>query len=134
MKLARDLAIAPTIFAGVRLREQTYVYDDVEHPERPTRVIESPAYVTEDHALLIGLQMYEDSLCRCQIPRQVAWHADMDGWFEVETVKCQACTAMQQPVDGKAPEPVLYPIVVDTRPPDDEPLSPFVLGLTTASS
>lgn len=129
--MARSLAIAPTIFAGVRLREQTYVYDDDEHPDRPSRVIEGPAYITEDHALLLGLDMYEKSLCRgCSHPRAVAWHSDMDGWFESFSVKCHACTAMS----GDGSKPVLYQYVVDTRPDPGEPLPPFVLGLTTASS
>lgn len=132
--MARDLGIAPTIFAGYRLREQTYVYDDLEHPDRPTRVIESPAYVTEDHALLTGLAAYEDSLCRCGVPKHIAWHADMDGWFETEPVKCHACTAMRVTSDGTTPEPVIYHLVVDTRPADDRELTPFVFGLTTASS
>lgn len=115
------------MYAGIRLREQTYVYGDPDHPDRPTRVIDSPAYVTEDHALLAGLLAYEDSLCSCGQPKHVAWHADMDGWFESESVKCQACSVV-------AGRPVIYHVVYDTRPEGDDPLSPFVLGLTTAST
>lgn len=115
----------------MRLREQTYVYDDPDHPDRPTRVLEGPAYVSEDHALLFGLNLYEESLCpgRCGWPRHLAWHEDMDGWFEDHTVKCQACTAMSEDPS----KPVLFHYVVDTRPADDQDLSPFVVGLTTAN-
>lgn len=127
--MARDLSIAPTVFAGIRLREHTYVYDDdpdSSHPGRLLRTIESPAYVAEDHALLLGLDMYEKSLCPgCGWPRHVAWHADMDGWFEASSVKCQACSALES-------RPRLYHFTVDTRQDPDEPLTPFVLGLTTS--
>jgi hypothetical protein len=136
--MARDQAIAPTIFAGVRLRESTFVYDDdpdSEHPGRLLRTISSPDYVAEDHALLLGLETYEKSLCsNCGWPRHLAWHSDMDGWFEGHTVKCQACTAMST----DPTKPVLYHFTTDTRPVDEsgghEPLSPFVLGLTTSPS
>lgn len=130
VRTARNLGIAPTVFAGVRLREQTYVYEDAENPDRPTRVIESPAYVTEDHALLMGLDLYEQSLCSCGcgFPREVAWHSEMDGWFDTFKVKCHAGTAMRG-------EPVIFTHLVNTYPVDEKgPLPPFVLGLTTASS
>lgn len=124
---ARDLRIAPTIFAGTRLREATFVYDD---DGRVEKTIESPDFITEDHALLLGLEQYEKSLCRCNVPREIAWHSEMDGWFEVEEIKCFACTAIQ---GGE--KPVVYSYAVDTyhdgtRP----PLPPFVLGLTTTDS
>jgi hypothetical protein len=114
VRLARDLGVAPTLFAGMRLREQTYAYDDADHPDRPTRVIDGPAYIAEDHALLLGLQQHEDSLCPgCGQPKHVAWHSDMDGWFEVEVIKCQACTVLNAP-EGEAGKPALYRVVVDT--------------------
>lgn len=133
--MARTAGVAPTIFAGLRLRETTYVYDDPEHPDRVTRVIHSPDYVAEDHAMLLGLQLYEDSLCPgCGWPKHVAWHADMDGWFDAHEVKCHACTARREAGADGTRAPVTYTYTVDTRPEDDLVLRPFVLGLTTTST
>jgi hypothetical protein len=105
----------------------TFVYDDPEHPDRPTGTIASPAYTPEDQALLMGLDMYEADLCSCGHPRSVAWHTEMDGWFESEGYKCFACTARN---DGKD---VGYTVTKNTRPADKGPMPEFVLGKTTAS-
>lgn len=124
---ARNLRIAPTIFAGIRLREQTFVYDE---DGRVAKTIDSPDFIAEDHALLLGLDMYEKSLCRCGISREVAWHSEMDGWFEAVEVKCFACTAQQ---GGE--KPVTYSYVIDTYHDGvRDPLPPFVMGLTTTDS
>lgn len=93
-------------------------------------MIESPAYVTEDHALLLGLEMYQRSLCPCGcgFPREVAWHSEMDGWFETFDVKCHAGSAMQG-------HPVIFHHITDTYPVAEKgPLPPFVLGLTTVGT
>lgn len=66
----------------------------------------------------------------CGMPIRIAWHADMDGWFEGHQVKCHACTAMQEDPS----KPVIHRFAVDIRPADDRDLSPFVLGVTTADS
>lgn len=107
---------------------QRFVYDDPERPLRATSAIQSPPYVVEDQALLTGLDLYEQSLCRCGHPKAVAWHADMDGWFEEDTYVCHACSVGREP-DDKA----IYRHVRSTRP-DDRPLPPFLLGVTTTSS
>lgn len=112
----------------MRLLTTTYVYDDPEHPERPTSAISSPAFTAEDQALLMGLDLYERDLCRCDYPRSVAWHSEMDGFFEGEEYTCMACTAGN---DGK---PVTYSVVRNTRNEHDHgPMPPFELGVTTVS-
>jgi len=136
VRLARDQRIAPTLFAGMRMREQDLVYDDPEHPDRVTRVINSPDYVDADFALLAGLDVFEKSLCPgCGWPREIAWHEDMAGWFEGLEVVCHACTAMQ-PVDEKTgiKRPYLHRLAFDNRLAGDDRLPPFVLGLTTTST
>lgn len=106
----------------------TYVYDDPEHPDRPTATIASPSWSQEDQALLMGLQAYEAQLCRCNYPRSLAWHSDMDGDFDPgEQIQCHACTAQSD--DGKPVYHRLRPVM--TRDFDAKPLSPFVLGVTT---
>jgi hypothetical protein len=87
----------------------THIYDDVG---QLVRTIGSPAWTDDDRALMLALQMYEDSLCRCGEPRARAWHIDMDGWYEKTDHTCTACSEMHG-------EPVTYQTVTDTRPPDD---------------
>lgn len=104
----------------------TFVYDDPAHPDRPTGSVASPAFTPEDRALLLGLDLYEADLCRCGQPRSIAWHTDMDGWYEHRTHKCFACSAGSD-------HDVVYGQVINTRPADN-PLPPFVLGETTSSN
>lgn len=132
--MARGLRVAPTIFAGIRLRRTTFIYDDADHPARASGTIESPDFTIEDQALLLGLDLYESSLCPgpCGMPRHVAWHTEMDGWFEDRAFKCHACTAMATPNKDGERHPVIYHISVDTRE-DAVELPPFVLGVTTSA-
>lgn len=60
-----------------------------------TRAISGPPYTPEDHALLAALRQYDASLCPggCGHPIEVAWHGDMDGWFDADEYVCYACTA-----------------------------------------
>lgn len=110
------------------METSTFVYDDPDHPYRATGTIQSPAYVGEDRALLRALKLYEDGLCGgCRFPVDVAWHSDMDGWFEVEEYVCYACSARSP--DGPN---VTRSMVRDVRP-ESKPLPPFVLGVTTTS-
>lgn len=111
----------------MRLATQTYVYDDRDHPDRVTSTIASPAFTPEDQALLMGLELYESSLCPSGFPREVAWHTEMDGWFETEEYVCFACTAAN---DG---DQVTHTFLVNTRPDSKGPMPPFVLGETTTS-
>lgn len=78
-----------------------------------TRTITEPAWTAEDRALLLALQMYEDTLCSgCGHERTRAWHPDMDGWYEPKHYRCAACSAMQN-------RPVHYTGSVDEREPTD---------------
>lgn len=124
--------VAPTVFIGSRMRTTSYLYEDPEHPDRPTGTISSPDYVVEDRALLMALHAYESDLCRCGQPRSIAWHSDMDGWYgdggEAMQVVCHACTAIQG-----GDKKVTYPVVWNSRPESKGPLSAFVLGKTTSS-
>jgi hypothetical protein len=114
----------------VRLPTVDYVYGDPAHPDRVTRAISGPPYTPEDHALLAGLRNHEDSMCPggCGYPIHVAWHADMDGWFdEVHEYVCHACSAR----DGSERK---YPSVTTSRDMDAQPLPPFDMGQTTTAS
>lgn len=113
------------------MRTSTYVYDDPQHPDRPTGTIESPAYVAEDRALLMALSSYEAELCQCGQPRSVAWHTEMDGYYGDEgkalTVVCFACTAL-----AGGEKNVTYSVLTNTRPASKGPLMPpFAIGVTT---
>lgn len=91
--------------------------------------IQSPAYTPEDRALLLGLAQYEAGLCHgCKQPREIAWHAEMDGWYETESFVCHACTARS--ADGHK---AVYRVALDSRDPSAPALPPFVLGETTTS-
>lgn len=101
------------------------MYGDPDHPDRVTRQVHGPLYTPEDRALLAGLSAYEDSLCGgCSEPIAVAWHSEMDGWYDGDGFVCHACSA-------KAGHEVAYAIVRNTRPDSKGPMPPFVLGETT---
>lgn len=87
------------------------------------RVIHSPAYTPEDSALLMALEVFEASLCDCGWPKSVAWHSEMDGWFESKSYLCHACTA-------RAGRQVIYATAHNTWP-EGRVLPEFVLGVTT---
>lgn len=113
------------MFTGIRLHTLTYVYDDPEHPDRPTSAISSPQWTPDDRGLLMGLEAYEASLCRCGFPKEVAWHSEMDGgWFEADEFVCHACSAREG-------SPVAYVRIRNTRPESKGPMPPFVLGVST---
>ncbi len=112
-----------TLFLEMRLPTVTYLYDDPEHPDRVSGTVTSPAFTREDRALLLGLEMYESSLCQCGWPIQVAWHSEMDGYFESDPVVCHACTAARG-------SQVAYPGRVRNTRPDGTPMPPFVPGMT----
>lgn len=95
-----------------------------------TRAIHGPPYTADDHALLAGLQDYERTLCPggCGFPIDVAWHSDMDGWFdEVHEYVCHACTARQ---DGRERK---FPVVATSRDLVANPLPPFDFGSTVSA-
>jgi hypothetical protein len=89
--------------------------------------VESPEWTDADRGLLLGLGMWEATLCPggCGHTIDQAWHTDNDGWFEVQGFKCYACTELAGGDD------VVFHQVDSTRSPDDPPLAPFELGVTT---
>lgn len=118
----------------MRLPTLTYVYDDPEHPGRATSAIQSPPYTREDRGLLAGLKAYEAGLCPggCGQPTAIAWHSDMDGWYQADRFVCHACTARRG--DDKKAVFVLARYGDDMRPGHVEQLPEFVLGVTTTDS
>lgn len=87
----------------------TYLYDDHEHQDRPSGHIESPAWTDDDRSLLLGLTTYEASLCPgCGIPKSLAWHFKMEGFYEGHQVVCHACTGR---AGGRPEDEVAYSLV-----------------------
>lgn len=121
------MAVPPTILRG-RMRTVTYLYDDPDHPDRPTGHVSAPEWTEVDRALLLGLGKYEDTLCPggCGQPRELAWHDWMAGEeFEATKWVCHACTARTgHEVVFSTVAPVMSPERMAMRP-------PFVLGETT---
>lgn len=107
----------------------TYLYEDPEHPDRVTGAVQSPPFTPADRALLEALSTYEATLCRCGHPKKLAWHSDMDGWFDPgEEITCHACSASSD-------KPVTYQLQPRmTRDLAAKPLPPFQLGATTTSA
>jgi hypothetical protein len=133
--MGRDLLVAPTILAGLRSPETVYRYDDPLHPNRVTSSVQIMPWTPEDNALLLGLARYEESLCPgCGVPKHLAWHSELEGFWEHEVeVICHACTAAQPEPDGGKQRP---PVVYRSRPRveleyDMAQLPPFVMGETT---
>ncbi|HEY0889375.1 MAG TPA: hypothetical protein VGE38_07180 [Nocardioides sp.] len=120
---ARSLQVAPTLYLEIRLPGVTYLYDDPQHPERRTGEIHSPPYTRDDRALLLALEFYEGSLCRCGIPISVAWHSEMDGFFDVDEVVCHACSA-------RAGRQVAYTTRLRSSRNPDLPMPEYVPGRT----
>lgn len=106
----------------------TPVYDDPEHPDRPTAFIQSPPWTQEDRGLLLGLELAEASLCACGQPRHLAWHSDTDGDWESEVYVCFACTAQRGGEDK-----VRYAVPRLVRDFVARPLPPFGFGTTTTA-
>jgi len=89
------MAVPPSILRG-RIRTTTYLYDDPENPERRTGSVTTAEWTEDDRAALLGLEMYEATLCPgCGEPRETAWHADAEGEYEAHPFVCHACTAKQ---------------------------------------
>lgn len=87
------MAVAPSVLRG-RILTTTYLYEDEAHPARPTRSLVSPAWTEDDRSLLLGLELYESTLCPgCGERRETAWHADAEGEYEGHRFVCHACTA-----------------------------------------
>lgn len=107
------------------MRTTTLLYDDPDHPDRPTGSLESPAWTEDDRSLMLALQQDEATLCACGEPRDHAWHSELEGWYEVEKFVCHACTASRG-------DQVVYAIARNDYPFDEmPPLRLFELGVTT---
>lgn len=101
----------------------TLIYDA---DGRVTHHVTASAWTDEDRALMLAWRIYSDSLCRgCSQPVAIAWHPDMNGWYEVDMVECQACSAVERKVHGDEGKPREYPMVVDTRDYSAKPLPPM---------
>lgn len=114
------------MYLELRLPQVTYLYDDPKHPDRRTGEVHSSPYTLDDRALLMALESYESTLCRCGVPIAIAWHSEMDGGFAEGTpTVCHFCTAAQ----GRQ---VVY--VSNLRNTRDEathgPMPAFVPGVT----
>lgn len=87
------MAVPPSILRG-RIRTTTYLFDDPENPGRRTGSVTTAEWTEEDRAALLGLEMYEATLCPgCQEPRETAWHADAEGEYEAQRFVCHGCLA-----------------------------------------
>lgn len=96
--------------------------------------METPEWTDEDRAALLGLQMYETTLCPgCGHPKQSAWHSDMAGWWESEQFVCLACTAASGETDGKPNERIYTHTFVDPKAGDLADLPPLQIGVNTVA-
>lgn len=76
---------------------------------------------TRDRGLAEGFLLYEQSVGPHGFPMRLATDDDMDGWFEVEerTDYAQAeIDRWRESLKGRHPAGV-FPVVVNTRTPDD---------------
>lgn len=71
----------------------------------------------------MGLESYESSLCRCGLPLEVAWHSEMDGFYDVDEVVCHACSA-------RAGREVAYTSGLRSTRDPSTPMPAFVPGKT----
>lgn len=71
----------------------------------------------------MGLESYEASLCRCGVPIAVAWHSEMDGYYDVDEVVCHVCTA-------RAGRQVVYSTRLRSTRNPDLPMPEYVPGVT----
>ncbi len=102
------------------------MYDDPEHPDRPTGHLEAALWTPADRALLLALGRHEATLCPgCGEPKHIAWHSWMDGEYHAPTAVCHGCTAMKgTQVAYVQLERYATDAVLDRLP-------PFVFGETT---
>ena len=79
-----------------------------------------------DRGLAEGLILHESQQHVCGHQWDRATHPEMDGEYEVETVTCHACAALDRwrAEQKGTPEPGVLPIVRDFRPASKGPLPP----------
>lgn len=111
--------MSPTQFRG-RSALTSYVYDAAG---RVVRVVTASAWTDEDRALMMAWGKYQAGLCRCGFPKSLAWHHLNDAAYELDgEFVCYACTAGQDPDEDGVRRPVTYPVVVDVRDYQADPL------------
>lgn len=118
------------MFRGRPLEERTeYEYDDAGRVIR-SRTYREAEWTTEDQAEVLALALHEQSLCPCGCgyTREVAWHDDNDGYFDMadDDRVCYARQAIDrwredQGENPERPHGWLGPSLRYTRP-DDKPL------------
>lgn len=79
---------------------------------------------------MLAWERYRQTLCEgCGEPKDLAWHPDMDGWYEVHHLfTCHSCTARARAISksGEPVEPKTYPgAPINTRDLKAEPLDPI---------
>lgn len=81
-----------------------------------------PEWLDTDWWLAQALELYEARLCPdCKQPRDVAWHPDQEGFYDVSEQSCHGCGALVEWAAQERTPPIdrRYKLtLVDTRPPD----------------
>lgn len=72
----------------------------------------------KDYVLTLAYTKYLDGMCTCGFPKHVCRHPENDGWFETETVQCnaQAAVEAEQQSEGYVPAPGERLVAKYTRP------------------
>lgn len=77
---------------------------------------------------MLARTMHRRTICRCGVPKAIAWHPEMDGEFEVlddHVHTCHACTALARYGAEGEVKPVEYLSVANTRSAKKGPLPPL---------
>ncbi|WP_190263677.1 hypothetical protein [Glutamicibacter nicotianae] len=62
-------------------------------------------WTDKDYLLSLVLTIYEDGLCSCGQPTELAHHPDNDGWYTAHKKVCQSCAARERSTQGIGKEP-----------------------------
>ncbi|MDR4533209.1 hypothetical protein [Glutamicibacter sp. PS] len=62
-------------------------------------------WTDKDYLLSLALTVYEDGLCSCGHPVELAHHPDNDGWYEAHQKICHACAARERATKGTEKNP-----------------------------
>lgn len=92
-------------------------------------------WTDEDRALLLAFSLYEESLCSCGEPRNLAHHPDNEGWYTIDNdpeegsaVVCNACAAIEKNKAEAEKSDLPYglrPVLVHDRDYEAKPLPPL---------
>lgn len=80
----------------------------------------------KDYLLTLTLTVYEDGLCGCGQPMNLAHHPQNDGWYEAHKTQCHSCASRERATAGNGkdaytPEPGEKVWTTYERP-DNKPL------------